>query len=456
MYALNHRFKDSVFYIALFGLIAIWYIPHTIAARYFFEYLLLLLLISTRLNWKLFIDKTRILLIFIAYLGIQIAFFSTDYKVALSSFKSEWMHFILFSIIGAGAGLYVSQQKHKNILFYIGFAFSVPLLIHLVLFLIKGIQDGVIPWQYWGINALHGELGYTALQASIFFTVFLLFQSKTLIQKLVTSVMLLVCILSPLFALSRGGVAFVIASIFITIAAYFVLNRKFSTLGKKEIIAVLIAISSIGILIKVGISADPNRWGGTISRTLIGFHGNPTDVFCNGIQKLSDSLKAEGIEITPEIEWGLARVVDGEGTRVMVARAGIELVPDYPFGINGSRQAYQTAMQKLCGKEPTIFVSHAHNAWIDTSLAIGIPGAILLLLVMLNYVYCGLKIVRKNNGVNAFALALVITASIWIVRGLIDSTLRDQMLEMQAFIFAFLLVMASQSEVTHSSINNEL
>lgn len=444
MYIPNHRFKDAVFYIALLGLIAIWYIPHTIAARYFFEYLLLLLLISTRLNWKLFIDKTRILLIFIAYLGLQIAFFSTDVKVALSSFKSEWMHFILFSIIGAGAGLYVSQQKHKNILFYLGLAFSVPLLIHLVLFSIKAIQDGAIPWQYWGINALHGELGYTALQASIFFTVFLLFQSETLFQKIVSSMMLLVCILSPLFALSRGGVAFVIASMFFTIAAYFVLNRKLSTVGKKEIIAAIIAIFSIGILIKVGISADPNRWGGTFSRALIGFHGNPTDVFCNGIEELSDSLKAEGIEITPQIEWALARVVDGEGTRVMVARAGLQFVSDYPLGINGSRQAYQTAIKKQCGKEPAIFVSHAHNAWIDTSLAIGIPGAILLLLVMLNYVYCGLKIVRKNNGVNAFALALVITAGIWIVRGLIDSTLRDQMLEMQAFTLAFLLATALQ------------
>jgi hypothetical protein len=179
-------------------------------------------------------------------------------------------------------------------------------------------------------------------------------------------------------------------------------------------------------------------------------------VFCNGIHELSDSLKAEGIEITPEIEWALARVVDGEGTRVMVARAGLQLIPEYPFGINGSRQAYQTAIQELCGSPPAIFVSHAHNAWIDTSLAIGIPGAILLLLVMLNYVYCGLKIVRKNNGVNAFALALVITAGIWIVRGLIDSTLRDQMLEMQAFIFAFLLLMAIQSKVAPHPTNKNV
>jgi hypothetical protein len=50
--------------------------------------------------------------------------------------------------------------------------------------------------------------------------------------------------------------------------------------------------------------------------------------------------------------------------------------------------------------------------------------------------------IGRSKHINPFALALFISAGIWILRGVLDSTLRDQMLEMQAFIFAFLFASA--------------
>jgi hypothetical protein len=61
---------------------------------------------------------------------------------------------------------------------------------------------------------------------------------------------------------------------------------------------------------------------------------------------------------------------------------------------------------------------------------------------MLNYGWRGLQMSRQLEQINPFALALFVSASIWILRGILDSTLRDQMLEMQAFILAFLLASA--------------
>jgi hypothetical protein len=58
---------------------------------------------------------------------------------------------------------------------------------------------------------------------------------------------------------------------------------------------------------------------------------------------------------------------------------------------------------------------------------------------MLNYGWQGFRMIKQHNQINPFALALFVSAGIWIVRGALDSTLRDQMLEMQAFIFALLL-----------------
>jgi hypothetical protein len=436
------EYKYYIFYLALFALIPLWNIPHTIAARYVCEGLLLILTLSFALDWKPILSKSKLVILFICYLFIQLLFFSTDLKSGLSGFKSEWMHFILFTVAGAGAGLIASKRKSENTLLYLGIAFAAPLLIHLSLSVIKGVAIGAFPWRYWGINEIHGDLGYTALQASILLSTYCLCASKARWQYILSLVLLLSCIASPLIAQSRGGVIFAIVGILFTVSTYFVIAQKKSGFSAKSLATLITAIICVGFLVKIGISVDPTRWGGTLSRALVGFHGDPNALYCNGIDSLRNSLKAEGVYITPEIEAGIKSVEDGDGARVMAARSGLRMALENPMGINGSKQAYQIAITRFCGKPPAIAISHTHNAWIDTSLAIGIPGAILLLLVFLHYGWQGFQMIRQHNQINPFALALFVSAGIWILRGALDSTLRDQMLEMQAFIFAFLLAAA--------------
>ena len=438
------EYKYYVFYLTLFILIALWNIPHTIAARYACEGLLLILALSFGLDWKPVLSKSKLVFVFICYLFIQLLFFSTDLKSGLSGFKSEWMHFILFSIAGAGAGLITSKQKSGRMLLFIGIAFTVPLLIHLSLSVLKGIEIGAIPWRYWGINEIHGDLGYTALQASILLSTYFLCVANTRSQYALSFALLFTCIISPLIAQSRGGVIFAIFGIAFTATAYFLIARKKSRFGFKGLVVLITTIICVGFLVKIGISVEPNRWGGVFSRALVGFHGDPNALYCNGIDTLRNSLRTKGVDITPQIEAGINSVQDGDGARVMAARSGLRMALENPMGINGSKQAYQTAITKFCGKPPAIVISHTHNAWIDTSLAIGLPGGFLLLLVMLNYGWRGLQMIKQPEQINPFALALFVSASIWILRGILDSSLRDQMLEMQAFILAFLLTSAIQ------------
>lgn len=436
------EYKHYIFCLALFSLIPLWNIPHTIAARYVCEGLLLILILSSSLDWKPILSKAKLTILFFAYLFIQLFFFSTDFKSGLSGFKSEWMHFILFSLAGAGAGLIASKQKSEKMLLYLGAAFTIPLLIHLSLSVAKGIEIGAVPWGYWGINEIHGDLGYTALQAGVLLSAYFLGVAKTHSQKILSSILTLACIISPLIAQSRGGVIFTLAGITFTFITYFLIVQKNNKFSFKGLLILVSLVICVGFLVKMGISADPARWGGAFSRALVGFQGDPKALYCNGIDSLRNSLKANGIAITPQIEAGIKSVEDGDGARVMAARSGLRMALENPMGINGSKQAYQTAITKFCGKPPAIFISHTHNAWIDTSLAIGIPGAFLLLLVMLNYGWRGLQMIRQPEQINPFALALFVSASIWILRGILDSTLRDQMLEMQAFILAFLLASA--------------
>jgi hypothetical protein len=435
------RFQNLVFFPLLLVLIPLWNIPHTIAGRYICEGLLLIAVLAYKPNWKLFFSANKALLIFFAYLLIQLLFFSTNYQQAFSNFRAEWMHFILFSIIGAGIGLIYREKSSLKILLYLGIAFSIPLYIHLILFVVKGIAIESIPWGYWGINEIHGDLGYTSLQASTLLFTYFLFSSKKSIQSYWVILLIVPCILSPLVAMSRGGTLFSVIALSITTLAYILIGSK-GKVSIKKVCLVLTGILLAGfIVIQVGLKAQPERWGGISSRISLGFQAKANDVFCNGAGHLERHLKENGIDITPQLKKDLGSIKDGDGQRVIAARSGASLITEYPMGINQSKQAYQQAIIEYCQKNPEIFISHAHNAWIDTSLAIGIPGVILLMLSMLQYARQGYNaaITKSSNTLHAFGIALFTSVFLWLIRGFFDSTMRDQMLEMQAFTFALLL-----------------
>lgn len=435
------RLQNLIFFPLLFILIPLWNIPHTIAGRYICEGLLLIAVLTYRPNWRPFFNANKALLIFIAYLFIQLLFFSTNYQLAFSNFRAEWMHFILFSIIGAGLGLIYREKSSLKILLYLGIAFSTPLYLHLTLFAVKIIATKSLPWGYWGINEIHGDLGYTALQASMLLCTYFLFSSKKSFKIFWAILLITPCILSPLLAMSRGGTLFSVVAISLTTLAYIL----FGSMGKVSIKKFGLALTGIlltgFIVIQVGLKAQPERWGGITSRISLGFQAKASDVFCNGAEYLEQYLKENGVNITPQLAKDLQSIKDGDGQRVIAARSGASLIAKYPMGINQSKQAYQQAIIEYCQKNPEIFISHTHNAWIDTALAIGIPGVILLMLSLLQYAKQGYSAAtrKSSNALCAFGIALFTSAFLWLIRGFFDSTMRDQMLEMQAFCFSLLL-----------------
>lgn len=435
------RFQNLIFFPLLFILIPLWNIPHTIAGRYICEGLLLISVLAYKPNWKLFFSANKALLIFFAYLFIQLLFFSANYQQAFSNFRAEWMHFILFSIIGAGVGLIYRKKSSLKILLYLGIAFSMPLYIHLVLFVVKSITIKGIPWGYWGINEIHGDLSYTSLQASILLFTYFLFSSKKSFKSYWAVLLIAPCILSPLLAMSRGGTLFSMMAVLLTALAYIFIGST-GKISIKKFFLVLAGIFLVGfIVIQVGLKAQPERWGGITSRISLGFQAKANDVFCNGTGYLEQYLKESGVTITPQLNKDLGSIKDGDGQRVIAARSGASLITKHPMGINQSKQAYQQAIIEYCQKNPEIFISHTHNAWIDTALAIGIPGVILLMLSLLQYARQGYSVAtrKSSNTLRAFGIALFTSALLWLIRGFFDSTMRDQMLEMQAFSFSLLL-----------------
>lgn len=74
---------------------------------------------------------------------------------------------------------------------------------------------------------------------------------------------------------------------------------------------------------------------------------------------------------------------------------------------------------------------------------------------MLNNATTGFRMIKLGSRVNAFAIALFISAAVLVLRGILDSTHRDH-IEMQAFNFSllFVLIIKFRKENEKSVLSN--
>jgi O-antigen ligase len=375
--------------------------------------------------------------IFIAlcvYLLIHIFFISDNLTLAIKSFNQEWLKFIIFTLLGASIGIYFSSKYNKDVFLWLGGAFSFPLIIHLTLALLKTIEVGSIPFGFSGLSESHGDLGYTALQSSIFLSVFILLGTENHFKKSWASFLLFCCLLSPYLAQSRGGLIFVTLSILLIITIFYSTKSKLGTF-KNILLTTFLTLLICFFSIKITSIALPSKWVNMDQRIEIGLIGNPIEIVCSGPQKIIEDLNGRKIPITDELKEIINDVNAGTSSRVTVARAGIQLLLENPMGINGSKNAYELAISQKCS--PTIIMSNTHNGWLDLALALGIPGLLIFLMLFISYSWVGIKVLKQNNAyIMMSGLGIIATGTIWMLRGILDATSRDQMLEMQAFCLA--------------------
>lgn len=430
-----HKDGNSLIFVTVLLLAAVWNIPHSMALRNFAIFFAFVSILWCRPSWHVLGKWWIGVAVFFAYVIIHALVSSPDFNFLFQNYRKDWLRFFLLSFLGAGVGLLLGGRAQRNFLLYLGAAFSLPLILHLMLFASRGLATGAIPWGYWGISETHGDFAYASLQATIILSCYLVWQADRRADKLVAVLLLFVCVLSPLFASSRGGVIFVALAVASSFMAYYFFrdSKDFSVFKIFLILAgLLIALAG---LFRLAEQMDPSRWNSFFPRFSIGFQGDPLVIICQGVSELRAEMEQKGI-----VDAHTSKMIEGvngaDGSRIMTARAGLRLLSMHPWGFGGSRHAYQIAINQVC--DPAIKMSHTHNGWIDTALAIGVPGAVLLLVVMLIYLALGFQAMRANSEIRPFGAVLFILVAMWTVRALLDATLTDQMLEMQAFTFALL------------------
>lgn len=355
-----------------------------------------------------------------------------SHSVAFENLAGQWGRSVLAMLAGAGVAAVFSRRR-LGTTFHLGLLSAIPILIYLGLFIWKALATSSIPWGYWGRETHHADIGYAAGQAVVLLSVAIVAGRKGL--RVPAMLIILSCLASTIFARSRAGSAFcLVGSALVFGMAYLIRARQ----HRIVLVAGLAGIFLVGSLsLALAFKEDP-RWRTMVLQLVAGFQGDAIQIQCEGTASIEADITKK---YTPagQAQSVIDSVRDGDAARMVVLRASLRLALKHPWGIDGSRQAYQKLLKQECAR-PAILMAHAHNGWIDTMLALGWAGALLYFWVFAYFSTQGYSLLRREKKLDEWALVLVALSAFWILRGFTDSVYRDHMLEMQGFVLSYALV----------------
>jgi O-antigen ligase len=430
---------QSASWVGLFAAVYLAVLPmaDTIALR---NIALLALLICVALQWTEIRHKAHVGIFVILWAVYLLAFplIASEHQTAWISLGGQWGRGLLAMAAGTGAAVILSGRLAGSV-FFLGAISALPILVHLVLFSARAVETLSVPWGYWGRETHHADLGYAAGHVVVLMAVSLLAGDR---KYRGWSIGLIVAsLLSTVLAQSRAGLVFaVLGGTFVFVLFYFLHSSQV----KRHVLAMLIVV--VGSLAGLAFKEDA-RWHMLSDKLAAGMLGDAIQIECEGTASIEAKiLDSHGADVSSTQLIDAVR--DGDGARVVLLRAGLQLALKHPWGSDGSRQAFKTLLREEC-LHPALVMAHAHNGWIDTMLAIGVTGAALYLGVLLELCRRACVSLKKDGIENQWALVLLTLSVFWIIRGFTDSVFRDHMLEMQGFVLTFALVASSNYAKLH-------
>jgi hypothetical protein len=403
---------------------------------------------------------------------------SIQSDVAWQNLRGQWSQSMLAWIVGMG--IVVSLSNNGPSVFSLALASSVPLLLHLslaffswvgllnigqsttidLIFKIDNWNFGFyrnldwlikpFPMGFRGIEPMHGNLGYTACQAIALFGVSfgVAWRDRDRSMLIKAGLAIVICFSSILVAYSRGAVVYALF-ILVFLIYLFVFKCKLKRVAdisvKKKSFSILsffLGGVTIFLIVITAFNAfeKDERWHSMFDKVKIGYVSkNPLDILCNGVtQEIEDEVNQNFLNRDSVYRKVL---IDGlkmqDGGRVLLMRAGFDLMIRNPIGLDGSRYSFQKLLREKCGHEPVLQFSHSHQGWLDLGMALGWIGVFLYAALLLYFLFYGLSNL-KNSQSMPWALAISLISSFWLLRGFADSVYREHYLQMQAVLLAYL------------------
>ncbi len=207
-------------------------------------------------------------------------------------------------------------------------------------------------------------------------------------------------------------------------------RRRFGRPALMLVVPLLIVVPTVfGYL---SIKSD-TRWGTFFETIPLALDTDANRQWINLNRK--DELRLPGGE---SVDWS-------NYMRIARIKAGAELTLENPLGVGFGRNAFGHAVLKKYGENS----SHSHSGLIDLAVGTGLPGTLLWLGFLGSLLVFGWRRFRDTHDYCALALLFLVTG--FGVRMVLDSTIRDHMLQMFLFLAAFLAVAAAKPDAKATS-----
>lgn len=440
----------------VFLLLIVWQIPNTIGLRYGLLGLLLpiaLLLLFWRSPSHESLEGIRWaplvwLMVLTGWIVVVIQFWGQDPGVSWGEFRGQWLSALAAGFVGfllAHAAIKDSKSAIQKLVMVVFWSFLAQVLMHDILGALYWISTDIVPFRQApvfympdmvlalanGLPWYEAFSGYGTDKFSYVNNVLAALLVAGLAQRILTSGGWLACsnlVLGVAFAamllcsywlnMRNGNVGLLLL---LMLAALMMALRLISRFGPVRVLfGVGLVIATISALGVVMVESDP-RW-----------------------QKLSDTvpiaLDTETNRTWLTMDQNYPKMANGEMVdasayeRLAWAKEGAKLVIDNPWGTGYNRLAYGAGIDRKYQMDGT-YRAHSHSGIIDFTIANGLVGLALWLGFLGALFYVGWQTFRGEQ--IGLGLALMFLISGFLGRSIVDSNIRDHVLQ-QFFFLAML------------------
>lgn len=409
-------------------LMFIWPIAHTISLRYLLAFPALIVFCylaarDQRALWRREFNRPAFMLMaFVLWMTGVAIFNSTETAWSLGEIRGQWIMPLFVGYLGLLAGQDVSRGARRE--WVLTGMVLFPLIVHVVAVDVMGVHDIVlgVNERVSGLNERPDISSYVSnvvlalLMAEAFVRVR---RGRSLFAfgNITLAILLSAAALSVVFEQIRNGVI-VLAVLFVTLTLVLLGDLRRGGIRARQraaigIGAVLIAAGLIAVSasIKTGSS-----WARTFASISIAW------------------------DTTRHREWldpdkPLPKLPDGSPVgrsaylRIAWFKEGAILVGEHPLGVGYGRNVFG---HQIRAKYGVPFSYHSHSSALDLTIGTGIPGVLLWFGFLGTLVVIGWR--RFQRGRGGYELALILIVVDFSARSLIDSNVRDHMLQQFMFL----------------------
>ncbi len=432
------RMKPIALWLALLGvLMFVWPIPGTIALRHQLMAACLLgfgyLALKARPWPSLAQPKAPLTLyaLLSAWILFQALFVSRETTWALGEIGGQWLMGALSLAIGILAALATSRSTmNRTILWVLGGALFLHVLYADFMALQAFFETGILPKRVGGLagtistgmdkmNYLTNML-FAILATDAFFRI--TYRERLLPIPVPALVLALGLALFSTYieAVRNGFVALMLLLVSLIFLYWFENRARFS---KAVLFGTVAGFVIAAITFGYAGYKEDKRWQTLIQTIPIALDTATHKAWLNS-HKYAYPRLPNGDTVDPS-----------NYERMAWAKEGWLLVMDHPLGVGYGRAAFGHGLMAKYGEG--FIGSHSHIGLLDLAIGTGIPGALLWLAFLASVILLAARSYFSHK--NPFGLLLFFIVTGFATRMLVDSIIRDHMLEQFLFLVGFLM-----------------